>query len=79
MIHFDTCDDDDDEEFTSGYPDYQYRNMFLADTIDGLESSAVRKDEKTETIIMMGAEVKFQDSGSPSEEDLEWSGDFPTL
>ena len=22
MIHFDTCDDDDDEEFTSGHPDY---------------------------------------------------------
>ena len=44
--------------------------MFLADTIDGLESSAVRKDEKTETIMMMEAEVKFQDSGSPSEEDL---------
>ena len=44
--------------------------MFLADTIDGLESSAVRKNEKTETIMMMEAEVKFQDSGSPSEEDL---------
>ena len=44
--------------------------MFLADTIDGLESSAVGKDEKTKTIMMMEAEVKFQDSGSPSEEDL---------
>ena len=28
MIHFDTCDDDDDEEFTSGHPDYQYRFSF---------------------------------------------------
>ena len=44
--------------------------MFLADTIDGLQSTAVGKDEKTKTVMMMQAEVKFQDSKSPSEEEL---------
>ena len=44
--------------------------MFLADTIDGLQSTAVGKDEKTKKVMMMQAEVKFQDSKSPSEEEL---------
>ena len=44
--------------------------MFLADTIDGLQSTAVGKDEKTKTVMMMQAEVKLQDSKSPSEEEL---------
>ena len=43
--------------------------MYLADTIDGLESSAVRNYMKTKTIMMMEADqVKFQDPESPSEE-----------
>ena len=51
--------------------------MYLAETINGLESSAIRNGEKIKTIMMMEADqVKFQDSDSPSDEDLVKTPDY---